>query len=328
MARSGSGRSFLLAMSLAELGFILLFMILLLSFLRMGEQEDEIEEITNVLIQIGAIDPAVLDTGGSVGIEPARVAEVVDLVEAGREFEEFKAIVAEDPDLPDEWVELIATTKQLISENEDLESRLVEANQMIDELAAASGKELAARNAQLKKWLRTAQEKVESLERRLEECNGELASAANCPSRLETAESEAAEVLKQLNYMRQRAAGFGHPPCWIDGEGRPDNLYEIKMERKTFSIAAKWPTSRKEAAQSEIFQKAIGQDLTAQQTRERLKPILEWSKKQTPECRHFVVLDDCAPSAGPRNRRLLIEDYFYKSREYFRCANRGVLDEE
>ena len=327
MAGSGRGRSFLLAMSLAELGFILLFMVLLLSFVRMDEQEEELEEITKVLVLLDVIEASAPNTREPLEIDPDRVAEIVNLVEAGREYDEFKATIIEDPELPDDWQELVATTKQLIAEKKELESQLLEAEQLAEELSGASERDLAAKNAQLKKWLRAASDKVKRLEKKLEDCQAGLSDAAKCPSELETAKSEAEEILRQLNYMKKRA-GFGHPPCWVDSQDRPDNLYEIRMEEETFSISGNWPAAREEAAKEEIFQAAIGESLSVRETRTRLKPILEWSKKQTPECRHFVVLDDCAPSAGPQNRRLLVEDYFYKSKEYFRCADESALDED
>ena len=44
-----------------------------------------------------------------------------------------------------------------------------------------------------------------------------------------------------------------------------------------------------------------------------MQPILDWSKKQDPECRHFVYLTTAVGDADARdNARKFVEGFFYK----------------
>ena len=59
--------------------------------------------------------------------------------------------------------------------------------------------------------------------------------------------------------------------------------------------------------------KLVGDDQSLAVFRGPASSVLEWSQSQDPECRHYVQIADAATTKdGYKNKRLVVENYFYK----------------
>ena len=56
----------------------------------------------------------------------------------------------------------------------------------------------------------------------------------------------------------------------------------------------------------------LGDKLSLEEFQRRASSVLEWSKLQEPECRHYVRILDRASTKAYKENRLVVEDYFYK----------------
>ena len=114
---------------------------------------------------------------------------------------------------------------------------------------------------------------------------------------------------------RAKKAGIGFPPCWVDENGKPEYIFVVKLEENRLSVTPAWPSHRANDVKEVTGAiNLVRFDLMPETFRKLARPILEWSMRQEPECRHFVRIDDGAPiSKGEfKAKLLLVEDYFYK----------------
>lgn len=248
MPRRSGKDSFLLSMSLAELAFLLLFLVLLLSFFKLNAQALENEDLARL---VGREK----DLASDVDQLKAEVGELLSRVE---ECEKMSEVLKQDESLPDTWQELVESQRRLQEENRDLKER-------------------------------------EEAERR-----------------------ERDNLRNQVkNLQRQGGNGLDHPPCWANSAGVAEYLYRVTVEEGSVTVSPVWPVSRaEEARDSPMIQRGAGEKITMAEFRARMALILEWSKSRDPECRHFVRIRDRAVSKKAyKERRLMIEDYFYKYEE-------------
>lgn len=127
------------------------------------------------------------------------------------------------------------------------------------------------------------------------------------------------ELANQVAYY-QRASGNGldHPPCWANEAGEIEYAYEAVLRTGTVDLTKMWPPHRQAAADTiQGMVQAPGDGLTLDEFERRVRPILEWSTEQDPECRHFVVLvDEVAESKDAFKAGMLtVERFFYKRLE-------------
>ncbi len=121
---------------------------------------------------------------------------------------------------------------------------------------------------------------------------------------------------QNLNCSRRlRESGLGFPPCWVSEEGKPEYIYAVLIKEETFEVTPIWPAHReREVDQIPGARELAGRTVTRQELSRFAQPILDWSKSQVPECRHYVVIDDddnMSKNAFKANL-LLVENFFYK----------------
>lgn len=123
---------------------------------------------------------------------------------------------------------------------------------------------------------------------------------------------------KQLEKFKTQLRALGHPPCWLAPNGKhsdhayvvslgPDFMHVQKTKRHRIEDQAASTMPSLTQHNSEIMAPTAFFRRSAR--------IWTWSKQQTPECRHSVILkDDGALQAGVyRKHRLQISQHFYTS---------------
>lgn len=132
----------------------------------------------------------------------------------------------------------------------------------------------------------------------------------------EAVHQEQQSLKGRLAYMQKKLQenGLDHPPCWADAQsGAVEYLYNITLYENKMHIAAAWPDYRK--ADLRLMtgaEQLAGQTLTQQQLDDQVAPLFAWS--QAHSCRHFVrIKDDSKTSKEAFKRQMLaVEAYFYK----------------
>lgn len=147
------------------------------------------------------------------------------------------------------------------------------------------------------------------------------------PAQASEAGKKAAGLEKELDNCRGQLKhcvkvtggprGYGHPPCWTDSAGGIEYLFEVEIRAEGVKVSQAWPASRNDDAKAlsgaEATVAAGIQSL--EQFRDRTRPIFNLSRRENPECRHYVILKRHS-ALTDLNRfntiRLGVEDFFYK----------------
>lgn len=129
--------------------------------------------------------------------------------------------------------------------------------------------------------------------------------------------SEIDKLRGQIQYFtnRDKFRGLDHPPCWADENGKIDYLFSVETRSDGFVTTKGWPQSREQDARAlpSIAQALSDGSVNAAAFSASMKPILDWSKNQNPQCRHFVYLTTTIGNADARDSaRKLVEAFFYK----------------
>lgn len=128
---------------------------------------------------------------------------------------------------------------------------------------------------------------------------------------------ENSDLRGQVAFLKNRLdarGGRDFPPCWADESGKVEFLFAIELQSDSIDVVPAWPARRQSDAQllpavSEI----VASPLTHAGFAERMKGILDWSKRQDPQCRHYVRLKSSISDAVRSDRaRLMVENHFYK----------------
>lgn len=121
----------------------------------------------------------------------------------------------------------------------------------------------------------------------------------------------------QIQYFTNRGdlRGLDHPPCWTDANGKIEFLFKVETRPDGFNTTKAWPINREQDALSlpNIEQALVSGPSKVAGFSAVMQPILDWSKAQNPECRHFVYLSTTVVDADARdNARKVVEGFFYK----------------
>ncbi len=113
------------------------------------------------------------------------------------------------------------------------------------------------------------------------------------------------------------AKGYGHPPCWTDTAGKVQYVMRVEIRTDGLAVHSAWPPEREADAQQLPGLKSTleARLQSLDQFKANTLPIFNLSKKAKPECRHYVVIqrDRGLSDIDLFNRlRLGIEDHFYK----------------
>lgn len=128
---------------------------------------------------------------------------------------------------------------------------------------------------------------------------------------------ENSDLRGQVAFLKNRLdarGGRDYPPCWADESGKVEFLFAIELQSDSIAVLPAWPARRQSDSQllpgvSEI----LASPLTHTGFADRMKGILDWSKRQDPQCRHYVQLKSSIPDAVRSDRaRLMVENHFYK----------------
>lgn len=128
---------------------------------------------------------------------------------------------------------------------------------------------------------------------------------------------ENSDLRGQVAFLKNRLdarGGRDYPPCWADESGKVEFLFAIELHSDSIAVLPAWPARRQADAQllpgiTEI----LAGPLTHPTFAERMRGILDWSKRQDPQCRHYVQLKSAIPDAVRSDRaRLMVENHFYK----------------
>ena len=143
---------------------------------------------------------------------------------------------------------------------------------------------------------------------------GELSRGASNPL---TMKKENSDLRGQVAFLKNRLdarGGRDFPPCWADENGKVEFLLSVEVRPDTVIAAPSWP-QRRESAARELPGMADLLDgaHSHQEFVNKIQGIFNWSRKQDPECRHYVLLRSSISDAVQSDRaRLMVENYFYK----------------
>ena len=126
------------------------------------------------------------------------------------------------------------------------------------------------------------------------------------------------DLIAQNERLVQKAGkGFGVQPCWVDDKGRAQILLTIVLEIEGLkvNVSSGLPPFRLEQMKElPSIDLATRDFITYGELERSFGPILAWSKKQTPECRHYVsIKSNILQTRDSTPRRLEVEGYFYKN---------------
>lgn len=127
---------------------------------------------------------------------------------------------------------------------------------------------------------------------------------------------ENSDLRGQVAFLKNRLdarGGRDYPPCWADESGKVEFLFSIELGQGSVTVTPAWPSRRDTIARGLPGVAEALNGLSYQQFTSVVQPILNWSKKQDPECRHYVQLKSSISDAVQSDRaRLMVENFFYK----------------
>lgn len=134
---------------------------------------------------------------------------------------------------------------------------------------------------------------------------------------VDSIQKENSDLRGQVAFLKNRLdarGGRDYPPCWADETGKVEFLFSIELGSGSITVSPAWPR-RRDSVANEIpgVTAAVSAPVSYQQFAGVVQPILDWSKKQDPECRHYVQLKSSISDAVQSDRaRLMVENFFYK----------------
>ena len=135
---------------------------------------------------------------------------------------------------------------------------------------------------------------------------------------LEAVLKENADLRGQMANIRNRfnavGRGLDHPPCWADEAGNIEYLFNVELRQGVAIVTPAWPERRRQDAERlpGIAELTAG-PVNAERFRAASRPILDIAKRQDPECRHYVILNNTIESRREADQaRWMVEEFFYK----------------
>ncbi|MGR9108513.1 MAG: hypothetical protein ACU843_16465 [Gammaproteobacteria bacterium] len=277
-------QAFLLGMTLNELAFLLFFLLVLISarLLEVKNQEiaEKSEQLRQLQAQFGQEQRRLEENFKKLGLiqfQESRLQELQPRLHPGELDEPFKRLVESET--------------RLRNENESLRN-------VIDQITNLLQSHTQSRGTM------GSPSPVAAL--------GELLEYQD---RIETQNLELESRIKSLD-DRNFGSGLDHRPCWSDAQsGKIEYLYRITILENQLKIEAAWPPDRSAEVENTRALGALANRTVSPTEFSRIAtPILDWSRRQNPECRHFVqILDHESTSKNAFKKQLrLIETFFYK----------------
>lgn len=284
-------------LSLTELAFVLIFVLLLLAGVIVARGHEREERLAQEAADARLME-ALRDELGRVQAELERelagagVANAADfvsrLVEASRDRAETRRL----------RVELERAQREL--------TMLVEVQRILRDAGRAGLADYA--------------EGAIVMRQEIERTLGPLEDAAKAGRELAAAkqafERENADLKGQVAYLRKRLdarGGRDFPPCWADASGAVQYLFDIEIEAGGLRVAPGWPAERDaDARRLPGIEAALAPAaLALPEFRAAVAGIHKASVDG--RCRHYVRLGNRVSDVDTFNRhRFAVEDYFYK----------------
>ena len=132
---------------------------------------------------------------------------------------------------------------------------------------------------------------------------------------LAKAEEKIADLTNQNEYLRSQVGkGFGAQPCWVEN-GRTQNLLDVTLELDglTVKVPMSLPAQRlRQLRELPAIELATREFIPYSELEKSFGPILAWTKKQEPECRHYVsIQSNIKQTKLSTPKRLAVTGYFY-----------------
>lgn len=129
---------------------------------------------------------------------------------------------------------------------------------------------------------------------------------------------ENTDLRGQVAFLKNRLdarGGRDFPPCWADEKGKPEFLFAVELRPEGVFIMPAWSERRAaDAAKLPGVDTIVGKLHPLAELSAAVAPVFNWSRRQDPECRHYVLLRSTISDAVASDRaRLRLEDFFYKS---------------
>ena len=332
------------SVSLSEIAFIFLILLLLISIVRfidynkknqnLREKNKGLQTQIDLTKQVEQLIDKHFE-GQSIGSISDQFTKLIDISKLKsesqileRKFKELndsisKHIPNHTPSKIDEHFSRLGDIDRLARENEELKKKYTEAKKLLeDQFQGQSPKEIEQIIAELSK----AQEYKKKLDRlqnerkMLAEVNNELEVLEKSINDIPQILRDQKELLTENQNLKQRVkyyqnkGGFGLPPCFMDPLEKLEFLYKVQLYDKHYEIAPIWPEYRTKdvkAIPNAYFE--YSKFLTRTEFKKYFEPVFKWSIKQ--ECRHYVKIIDKTSLDAKQNYKSnlrLVEGYFYK----------------
>lgn len=284
-------------LTLTELAFMLVFLMMLITGWMVLEANSQSRESTENLRQARSELKKLKDD------QQTRQKEE----KAGKAAQALIDAMKKSDYEPDSVLADLRKCSVLEPENRDLKIRVVELETQVkalgaflEEMKTLTGREIPQAIAE---DLATAM----AFKKAFEEAAGKSLTGSNaiklggdCVAALargDAMEKERQNLINQITYMRHQleeingTKGFGLPPCWADNNGKVQRLIAVEVTDQGLVVRPGWPTERAEDAKKlPNIQTLIGggKSQTTAAFHTAAMPILEWGKKQNPECRYYA----------------------------------------
>ncbi|WP_146204314.1 hypothetical protein [Massilia glaciei] len=141
-----------------------------------------------------------------------------------------------------------------------------------------------------------------------------LSSNGSSPGILAKENSDLRGQVAFLKHRLDARGGRDFPPCWADETGKVEFLFALETKSGSVTISPAWPERREASARAlPGINEALGGPHAHQDFPSQVRALFNWSKAQSPECRHYVQLKSSIADAIQSDRaRLMIENFFYK----------------
>lgn len=287
MISGGEKRSFVLSITLTELALLLFFLLLFAAVSEIREVERERDQRAEEKERLEEQIAAIADT---LNVGPDRLSQLLaQTVELQTQLDSSRDRVIKLRSQVDELRSEAEGLLQLIRQQEETDDD--DFVKLVRRAARNSGRE--GQFEKLREVMSELEFDRDSIASRLQNCSAQV---LNCSRRLER-------------------AGMGFPPCWADTQGKPVYMYEVTLREDVIEVEPTWPSNRD--AEARAINGALtlaGKTVTRREFSRLAQPILDWSKSQEPECRHFVTIRDTPDMSKDafKSGLLTVEHFFYK----------------
>jgi len=145
-----------------------------------------------------------------------------------------------------------------------------------------------------------------------------FASLNRSGANVKVLQKDNADLRGQIAFLQNRLnanGGRDYPPCWLNAAGKIEYLFAVELRPDGVAVTPAWPSSRDADARAlPGIDAMLAGPFSYTEFESRVRSIFDWSRKQSPECRHYVQLKSTITDAVQSDRmRLRVENFFYKS---------------